>query len=63
MTLTFQATRPPQAWVGHHLLVLLTGLVLADTFDFAHAARVEPVVRAHRDGHETEGGECTDSGQ
>ena len=60
---TFQATRPPQSRVGHDLLVLLAGLVLADRLDLAHAAGVQPVVRAHGYGHETEGGEGAHSGQ
>lgn len=61
--LTFQATCPPQSRVGHHLFVLLAGLVLVVALDLTHAARVQPVVRAHRDSHETEGGERAHRGQ
>ncbi len=60
---TFQTAGPPQAGVGHHLLVLLDGLVLVSTLDFADPARVEPVVGPHRDGHQTEGGEGAHRGQ
>lgn len=49
--------------MGHHLFVLLAGLVLADRLALAGAARVQPVVRANRDGHEAEGGERTHRGQ
>lgn len=49
--------------MGHDLLILLASLVLVVRLDLAHAARVQPVVRAHCDGHETEGGEGADSGQ
>ena len=61
--LTFQAACPPQARVGHHLLVLLAGLVLAHGLAPADAAGVQPVVRADRDGHEAEGREGSHRGQ
>ncbi len=60
---TFQTAGPPQARMGHHLLVLLDGLVLVSTLYFADPAWVEPVVRPHRDGHQTEGGEGAHRGQ
>lgn len=49
--------------MGHHLLILLAGLVLTHGLGLADASRVEPVVRADRDGHEAEGGECAHRGQ
>jgi len=61
--LTFQAAGPPEARVGHHLLVLLAGLVLVHGLAPAGAARVQPVVRADRDGHEAEGREGPHRGQ
>lgn len=42
--------------MGHDLLVLLAGLVLVGRLDLADAARVQPVVCAHGDGHEAERG-------
>lgn len=47
----------------HHLFVFLTGLIFVVSLYFAHSSRVEPVVRADRDGHETEGGEGAHRGQ
>ena len=61
--LTFQAARSPQARVGHHLLVLLAGLVLAHGLGPADAAGVQPVVCPDCDGHEAEGRECSHRGQ
>lgn len=61
--LTFQAARPPQARVGHHLLILLAGLVLAHGLGPADSPGVQPVVRADRDGHEAEGREGANRGQ
>lgn len=61
--LTFQTTSPPQPRMGHDLLVLFARLVLVVALDLAHAARVEPVVRAHRDGHEAERCEGANRGQ
>lgn len=61
--LTFQAARPPEARVRHHLLVLFASLVLVGALDFADAARVQPVVCAHGDGHEAEGGKGPHRGQ
>lgn len=49
--------------MGHHLLVLLAGLVLVTSLYFADPARVQPVVRSHRDGHQAEGGEGAHRGQ
>lgn len=49
--------------MGHHLLILLAGLILAHGLGLADASRVEPVVRADRDGHEAEGGEGAHRGQ
>lgn len=49
--------------MGHHLLVLLAGLVLAHGFGLADPAGVQPVVRADRDGHEAEGREGAHRGQ
>lgn len=63
LVLTFKATRPPQSRVGHDLLVLFARLIFVVGLDLAHAARVEPIVRAHCDGHETEGRERADRGQ
>lgn len=62
-SLTFQTAGPPQARVGHHLLVFLAGLVLVATLRFADAARVQPIVGSHGDGHQTEGGEGAHRGQ
>lgn len=47
----------------HHFLVLLAGLVLVGTLDLADAARVQPVVCPHSDGHKAEGGEGPYRGQ
>lgn len=60
---TFRAAGPPQTWVGQDLLVLVDGLVVAQALGATHPTGVEPVVRAHGDGHEAEGAESPRRGQ
>lgn len=60
---TLGAAGPPQTRVGQDLLVLAHGLVVAQALGATHAAGVEPVVRAHGDGHEAEGAESPRRGE
>ena len=63
VTGTLGAAGPPQTRVGQDLLVLADGLVVVLALGAAHPAGVQPVVRAHRDGHEAEGAESPRCGQ
>lgn len=60
---TFQAAGSPQSRVGHHFLVFPASFVFMVDFGFTHSSGVKPVVCAHCDGHEAEGGKrahCSD---
>lgn len=60
---TLGAAGPPQTRMGQNLLVFVNGFVVAQALGAAHPAGVEPVVRAHGDGHEAKGAESPRRGQ
>ena len=60
---TLGAAGPPQTRVGQDLLVLVDGLVVVRALGAAHPTGVQPVVRAHSDGHEAEGAKSPRCGQ